>query len=613
MVLSTVSERFKNHQYLRLLMFAALAACFCCELIGNLYNWGARDWDQFIFWNAVQRETILTHHQFPLWNPYINGGNVLLAHPHSSFLSPFFIFVLIFGPVAGLKIQVIIHLIIGMWGMFLLLRYIKIDEISSYVSSFVYMLSSVYFLHIAEGHMEWLPMAFLPWLFLCYLKSLSQKRHIITAIILLALILLAGTVNVFSIALFILFIYSVFLAIQKNSIVPVKNIFFIFIGTFLLCSAKLLPMLEFLYKYPRFTIEQDGIGLRVLYMALLSQRQALFDLLSLMQGEQALGLKYRWHEYGAYIGMLPLALSLLGIIFSFKKNWPLILTAIFALLVTLGYGSPVNLWKGLHYLPVYNSLHVPSRFMFGFIFCISILTGIGMLYFWKFLQKTSLIKSEFLKKIIFMNVALFILFDLYTTNAIILKNSYWMKPKKIERNKTFAQRYWNMDTNNEYFHSNAYPVFLSNSGVINGYEVMQINKGDVAVASSPTYRGEAYLVNNEGSASITEFSPNRIVVDVYAKQKDLLVLNQNYYTGWSVKGNRRGRAKNFKGLISHPVNPGHQQIIFYYLPVSFILGILVSSVTFIILIGILCYRRGGATIQSFFTRIPLILKKSPLK
>lgn len=594
-------------------MFAALAGLFCCELIINFYNWGARDWDQFIFWNAVPRETILTYHQFPFWNPYANGGNVLLAHPHSSFLSPFFIFVLIFGPVAGLKMQVIVHLIIGMWGMFLLLRYKKVDEISAYVASFVYMLSSVYFLHMAEGHMEWLPMAFLPWLFLCYLKSFLQKKHIVTAIMLLALVLLAGTVNVFCIVLFILLIYSAFLAIQKNSLVPLKNIFFIFVGTFLLCSVKLLPMLEFLYKYPRLTIEADGIGLGVLYRALLNQRQAIFDSLTLTQGEEALGLKYRWHEYGAYIGITPLLLSLSGIIFSFRKKWPLILTAICSLLVAMGSGSPINLWKILHYLPVYNSLHVPSRFILGFIFCISVFAGIGMFCTWKLFEKFSLIKSVFLKKIVFMAVALFILFDLYSANAGILQNSFWINPKKIKNYKTFAQRYRYMDTNNKYFHSNLYPVFLSNSGVINGYEVMQIDKGDLATTSSPAYKGEAYLANDGGSASIAEFSPNKIVVDVYAKQKDTLVLNQNYYTGWKVQASKRSAAQNFKGLIACPVGAGNQQIVFYYLPPGFLLGIFVSSVTLMILIGILCYENLGRTMHDLVSRMLGIRKKSALK
>ena len=151
-------------------ILTVVAIIFSVPLFRNFSYWGTMDWDQYTFWHAVPREIILKYHQFPLWNPYSNGGNVLLAHTHSPFLSPFYIFVLIFGPIAGLKVEIIIHLFIGMFGMFLLSQKLNLAKYSVYLPPFVFMLSSIYALHLAEGHVEWLTMAFTPWLFLCFLK-----------------------------------------------------------------------------------------------------------------------------------------------------------------------------------------------------------------------------------------------------------------------------------------------------------------------------------------------------------------------------------------------------------------------------------------------------------
>ena len=236
----------KNSKLIPLLIFALVSLIYSLPILKNISYWGQMDWDQFTFWNVVPRETILIYHQFPLWNPYSNGGNVMLAHPHSSFLSPFYIFVLIFGPIIGIKLEIILFLIIGLLGIFFLLKHLGLKKISSYVGSFIFMLSSIYPLHLTEGHVEWLVMAFVPWLFLSYLKSVSNRKYIYSGILFLALILLGGSVDVLTAIIPFLILYSFIRVLQEKRIVWLKNITIIFAGAFLLSAIKLLPMFEFL-------------------------------------------------------------------------------------------------------------------------------------------------------------------------------------------------------------------------------------------------------------------------------------------------------------------------------------------------------------------------------
>src|SRR3989338_10339454 len=100
-----------------ILVFIIMSLILVFPIFKNFNNFGVGDWDQHFVYNAAPKITIEKFWQFPLWNPYYCGGNVLLAHPESPFLSPTYLFVLFFGVVAGLKIQILFHLILGMFGI----------------------------------------------------------------------------------------------------------------------------------------------------------------------------------------------------------------------------------------------------------------------------------------------------------------------------------------------------------------------------------------------------------------------------------------------------------------------------------------------------------------
>src|SRR3989338_9704210 len=90
--------------------FAAVSVVFFFPVFTSFGNWVLYDWDQHLFYHASPRIGILDYGQFPLWNAHYCGGNPLLANPHSAFLSPFFLHVLLFGAVAGLKLQAILYM-----------------------------------------------------------------------------------------------------------------------------------------------------------------------------------------------------------------------------------------------------------------------------------------------------------------------------------------------------------------------------------------------------------------------------------------------------------------------------------------------------------------------
>lgn len=562
-------------------IFSILSIFFCYKIFINFSYLGTRCWDQFVFWNAVPRITILQFRQFPLWNPYVNGGNVLLAHPHSPFLSPLYTLVILFGPVIGLKLQLVLHLIIGMIGMYLLGAYYSFAKLARYLIAFLYMGSSVYFLHMAEGHTEWFVMAFVPWLIYCYLKSFEKKYYIISGIFFLSLIFLGGSVDVFTILLVLMPIFALLKSIQNKAIKPLEMLIYIYVGTFLLCAIKIIPMLEFIINYPRFADSNDCIRLSTLIRMLIDRNQALYNVLDKEILIKLFGIKFRWHEYGSYIGIIPLLFAITGPFFGFKKYWPVIVMALVSLFVSLGYCSPINLWSLLHKMPIYNNLKVHSRFIMGFIFFSSILSGLTFSKLEQFY-----IKRKKPLRIIPIAILVFIFFDIWNTNAPLLKNASLIPPIRMEKSISFVQKYKKANfLNIRNSLSSLYPILLSNAGNLEGKEVMNIIRGSAMIVSEDGYRGEAYLYNKKGNATIEYFSPNKIVVNVNALEQDILVLNQNFHKGWKAKAGRFiYNTQEKEGLLSFPINKGQAKIVLFYLPGSFLIGSVLSLLFVIFLI-----------------------------
>ena len=101
------------------------------------------------------------------------------------------------------------------------------------------------------------------------------------------------------------------------------------------------------------------------------------------------------------------------------------------------------------------------------------------------------------------------------------------------------------------------------------------------------------------SENISFWSPNKIVVSVSfvsntSSASDILVLNQNYISGWhaTVDGTPR-EVLNVNGLLGVAVDSSDREVVFYYSPLSFWVGMVVTiiSIVFLIVLLVLCMKR----------------------
>lgn len=567
-----------KQEIIALLIFFAASLIFVSPIFQNIGNWGIHDWDQHFMLNAMPREAILEFKQFPLWSPYYCGGNVMLANPQSSFLNSLYIFVLIFGEVIGLKLLILIYLILGLFGMFLLAKHMKISLISSYLSAILFMLSGLYAMRMSVGHTVWMQMALMPYVFLFYLKSIENSKYVFLSALFIAFIFFGGGIYpLLFIALFLGF-YTIVISIKewkKMGFTYLRNAALIFMFFIVLSSVKLIPMLEFAkdHSYAKDDSQNNDF-------------KKIVEALTFRNVESRMGYMYdyringytediwNWHEYHAYIGFLPLLLFLAASIFLFKKEWPLVLAAVVFFLVALGDNSVINIWGILKKFPLISDLHGPSRFLAMFIFSLPLIIG-------KF---TSIFENSnlFLKfknkkfnawKISLVLLVLIIFADLFLVNSQLFKHSFVVRPLEVEKQE-FAQV-------TGFKEKTQYPAFLANLGLVNCFEKVKprlasIPKFDTKTGAIYTnYIGEAYMLENNRTQEITYFSPNKI--KVRTNESGTLILNQNFANGWKVKN---GKLKNVNGLIGAEAEK-NQEIVFYYLPNSFVFGSVISIISLI--------------------------------
>jgi len=548
-------------QWVPYVLLALLAFAFVSPIFKNIRNTGVDDWDQFCFFDEVPRETILRYGQFPLWNPYYSGGRPLLANPQVGFLKPTFVFTLLFGCVVGLKIEIAVMLFLGLLGMFVLARHVGVSVLGAFLAAAVFGLSSYFSLRITEGLVSFFPMLLLPWPVLFYLRSLKERSQLVFAALFAAWMFLAGgAVHVIVPLALFLGTYGIVRGLKEQSIKPLAHAVLIVFIAFCIAGVKTVPTLDYLMEHPRPTNMTEPMTADA-FMHMFLGREQQFRMR--VFEEQPWG----WHEYGAYIGLLPLLLFALGAWTFRKREAPLLVAGFAGLLIAAGNFEWFSPWNLLHRLPLLQSMHIAPRFSVLFILVAALVAGMGL----------DVARARWLRNrnVVLIGAVLvaFIIADLFLVSQPPLYEAFPMVPPAIAHAEQFTQ-ILDTDLQRSGAHTSMYYNLLANTGTANGYDPIP----DITAVKwhgHPAYHGEVFLEQG-GAAAYEYWSPNKLVVRLAPTVPTRLVLNQNYDDGWRTIDRRQ--IENNKGLISVNVTLQDSRVVFVYRPPLVLLGALVSVV-----------------------------------
>lgn len=582
----------RRHEYLlAALLLTAASLALTHPILSNTDYWGPQDWDQHLVYNAVPVHTLLQFQQIPLWNPYVCGGMPMMAYPQSRCLSPTVVLLLLFGTVLGIKLEIVLYFIVGSLGVYSLSRHFRLQPLPALFSALIYMLCSMHALQLATG-MTWaLSIQYLPWVLLTCQKCFDRAKFLPLTGLLFALIFFAGGHYIAPITgLAVLFLSL--LAVRTRGVLPTaRNLFLIAVWALGIGAIKLIPAVELVHRFPRPTNEGSGFGLEVFPNMLLGRDQTL-PVQHNYSGEEEFihGMVLGMDENGMYIGWVPLAFFILGLVWYGRRHWNWVVCI--AVFVWLSFGTriPISIWEALRTLPVFSSMYATQRFRIVFLLFVALFAGLGLQGLRERASRAKTLRP--FVRFLAVGIVLGVVTDLLLVSLPILRNIFVIPPAVVMEHlipvdESFRQisRWPSYDSagpvNREHIYATAsgtYPAFLLNKGTVNAYEYLPVSRNAIA-SDAHAYRGEVYLQNERGRAAYTRWSPNRLTVEVEVWQPDFLVVNQNYDPGWKVTGAASDAVESVGGLLGVRVIPTDKEVEIYYLPNSFLLGCTVTAAT----------------------------------
>ena len=122
------------------------------------------DLDMFDQLRWVPYYTLTHFHQWPFWNPFKCGGMSMLGNPESAIVTPFLLIYLAGGLLAGIFLEIYLHIAIAFVGGYVLGRELGLRPLACLVLAGMFPSSSWLPLPIAVGHLNFLPAAYFPWI-----------------------------------------------------------------------------------------------------------------------------------------------------------------------------------------------------------------------------------------------------------------------------------------------------------------------------------------------------------------------------------------------------------------------------------------------------------------
>ncbi len=390
-----ISALISKYDFLLFGAFSLLAFGRC--VLGGLAYFDNDLLAQFGPWRAFLKDQ-LTQGHFPLWNPYLLGGQPFFADLQNMMLYPFNWLTLSFSIPYGLSMFFLIHMFWAALGMHLWLRLLGLSSPASRTGALLFSLSNFFWLELIHPPVI-AAFAWLPWLF-AGLENLSQSlrpRHAFYSGFAFAMLFLCGSIQVTIGAFYGALVYFIFriwyFARSREAEVlakPLKT--FLMVGFLLIWGslpllAQFIPTFEFSSLCergaPNQTYEQSNSKLPLNPSTIY---QFLFPRFTLPPGKTMaeaiqFGNTDNDTHFAANLGYLGVWVPLL-VVAAFRSRerniiWFLFLFLLASLAVCFGRYLPVHRFA-CAVLPGFSIIRVPYRFLYLYVLAASAMAAFGL-------------------------------------------------------------------------------------------------------------------------------------------------------------------------------------------------------------------------------------------
>lgn len=321
----------------------------------------------------------------PWWNPYIYLGYPFYADPQSGFWYPLTWILGINGySVYDLHLEFMFHIIFAGYGLYYLLRCLKIEVYYALIFAMCYEVCG-FFIGNAQHFTYIIGACYLPWILACFIQILHVQKYIcgIALSFFLSLLISGGYPAITIILIYILALYFLYTFFEEKlwrihgTLLQIFKIFFIVaILTSILSAGYFASIIE---THDLIT-RGDGVSAeKSLYMpfpplALISLILPFFTALKSAYIHSDISM------INAYCGLISIIFLPIGLFFKRWKGKAFWITIGFiSLLASFGESTPFRLWLYYH-VPFMNLFRFPSIFRIFFILSMLIIAAHGLQY-----------------------------------------------------------------------------------------------------------------------------------------------------------------------------------------------------------------------------------------
>lgn len=431
------------------LLFIILAAIYFLDVLSGEYLLLERDLGLFfmpprIFWvDAVKQGS------FPLWNPYYLNGHPLFATLQAGVLYPFSVFYLFLPFTVVFNNTIVLHFALAGIFTYLLMRAQKASHEASFISGICFVFGG-YLMSVHNLLSTLLTVVWVPLFLLVYFSAFYKNAKVteardslpklninmsIWAGVVGTVMFLGGGVEVPYLIFSLVFFLTLFPALlfEESQYPPIKSrliCFAVFALTFVGLSAiQLLPFEEL----SRLSVRAKGLPYAQATTWSLCPEDLITFFIPDLYGYHGKLEKYwvnqNWLK-SIYLGSMPFLLSLFFFLRRERKPQGFILLILLSLV--LAFGGYTLFYPFIYrFVPLFNQLRYPAKFIFLAIFLISLAAGFGYDRFRDEQGKEWVIR---LTKIIFcagfVSIVLFGFLDAYEDPIIAFcKRAGWDTPK----------------------------------------------------------------------------------------------------------------------------------------------------------------------------------------
>jgi len=286
-----------------------------------------------------------------------------------------------------------------------------------------------------------------------------------------------------------------------------------------------------------------------------------------------LGHPYVWPEYGNYMGLGALLLVAMGAWTLLRRRrdlWPAMAAMLVFMVFQVGNVTGFPWWL-LKHLPIFRYMRAPSRFTVIVGLFASVMIGLALDRWMAPLFHTRAEQQVLVGPRRWIAIAVAVLAALFLIDEASFNREQWFQTMSLPAptdpvSPSFHQ------VRGDRHRMYAYP--RANRGTLDCFEETPL---DISPRLSGVLPAEEYPLDPSfGTVRRATWTPNKVVVDSQLTRPGVVVVNQNYHQGWRVTG---GVLVNQGGLLAARVEAGARQIVFRFLPRSFLVGLAISLAT----------------------------------